>query len=100
MHATISGTIDYLEKDDDACLARIRRLIGAGRSPNEPMAVIVSACTSRQRVLETTLACCADDVQTAGLEPPAVVVMGEVVRLREHLDWLGKLGSQISEQED
>jgi uroporphyrin-III C-methyltransferase len=76
------------------------RLLGAGRSPDEPMAVIVSACTPRQQVLETTLACCADDVQTAGLEPPAVVVMGEVVRLREHLDWLGKLGSQISEQED
>ncbi|MDP7464142.1 MAG: uroporphyrinogen-III C-methyltransferase, partial [SAR324 cluster bacterium] len=75
------------------------RLLGAGRSPDEPMAVIVSACTPRQQVLETTLACCADDVQTAGLEPPAVVVMGEVVRLREHLDWLGKLGSQISEQE-
>jgi len=69
------------------------RLIGAGRSPNEPMAVIVSACTSRQRVLETTLARCADDVQTAGLEPPAVVVIGEVVRFRKQLDWLGKLGS-------
>jgi 3-methylcrotonyl-CoA carboxylase beta subunit len=28
MHAAISGTIDYREPDDDACLARLRRLIG------------------------------------------------------------------------
>src|SRR5436190_10569816 len=28
MHAAISGTIDYREKDDDACLERLRRLVG------------------------------------------------------------------------
>ncbi len=28
MHAGISGTVDYREPDDDACLARLRRLIG------------------------------------------------------------------------
>ena len=29
MHAAVSGTIDYREKDDDACLQRLRRLVGA-----------------------------------------------------------------------
>jgi acetyl-CoA carboxylase carboxyltransferase component len=29
MHAAISGTIDYREKDDEACIERLRRLIGA-----------------------------------------------------------------------
>src|SRR6058998_71635 len=29
MHAAISGTIDYREKDEDSCLARLRRLIDA-----------------------------------------------------------------------
>jgi len=28
MHARISGTIDYREPNDDACLARLRRLVG------------------------------------------------------------------------
>jgi 3-methylcrotonyl-CoA carboxylase beta subunit len=28
VHSAISGTIDYHEKDDDTCLARLRRLIG------------------------------------------------------------------------
>jgi acetyl-CoA carboxylase carboxyltransferase component len=31
MHARISGTIDYREPDDDACLARVRRLVEAIR---------------------------------------------------------------------
>jgi len=29
MHAAISGTIDYREPDDEACLERLRRLVGA-----------------------------------------------------------------------
>ena len=35
MHAAVSGTIDYHEKDDQACLERLRRLIKLGR-PDEP----------------------------------------------------------------
>lgn len=34
MHASVSGTIDYREPDDEACLARIRRLVAAQR-PDE-----------------------------------------------------------------
>jgi 3-methylcrotonyl-CoA carboxylase beta subunit len=35
MHAAISGTIDYHEKDDPACLQRLRRLIELSR-PDDP----------------------------------------------------------------
>src|SRR5205814_7381349 len=35
MHAQISGTIDYYEKDDDGCLARLRRLIDLARPDDE-----------------------------------------------------------------
>src|SRR2546423_1004930 len=35
MHAQISGTIDYYEKDDDGCLARLRRLIDLARPDGE-----------------------------------------------------------------
>ena len=44
-----------------------------------------------QRVLETTLGTCAVDVAASGIEPPAIVVVGEVVRLRAALDWLGAM---------
>ena len=66
-------------------------LIAAGRSPQEPVAFVCNAATSAQQVLETTLACAEADVAAAGIEPPAIVVVGEVVRLRPSLDWLGAL---------
>ena len=69
-------------------------LIRAGRSIGEPVAVVVSATTEAQEVLETTLGDAASAVAAAGLEPPAIVVVGEVVRLRAALDWLGALAGR------
>lgn len=65
------------------------RLIAEGRSPDEPVAFVCNATTPQQQVLETTLARAEADLVTAGLVPPAIVVVGEVVRLRAALDWLG-----------
>ncbi|KQU86166.1 uroporphyrin-III methyltransferase [Ensifer sp. Root31] len=71
-------------------------LIGAGRSPEEPVAFVCNAATPEQTVLETTLARAEADVIASGLEPPAIVVVGEVVRLRASLDWIGALdGRQL-----
>jgi uroporphyrin-III C-methyltransferase len=67
------------------------KLIAAGRSRDEPVAFVCNATTSAQRVLETTLGEATDAVMASGLEPPAIVVVGEVVRLRGSLDWLGAL---------
>ncbi len=64
-------------------------LIGGGRSPGELVAVIASAAMPEQEVLITTLGNCADDAALSGIQPPAIVVVGEVVRLRDGLDWLG-----------
>src|SRR5205823_3784734 len=33
MHASVSGTIDFHEKDDPACLERVRRLVAALPTP-------------------------------------------------------------------
>lgn len=65
------------------------QLIGAGRDPNEPVAVVSRASTEHQRVLETTLAQVAADVAAASLKAPALLVIGEVVRLRKKLNWRG-----------
>ena len=73
-------------------LARIARLlIDAGRAPDTPVALVARASTASQQVLETTLARAADDAAKSGLEPPALFVVGEVVRLRAGLDWQGAL---------
>ncbi|MCY1744205.1 uroporphyrinogen-III C-methyltransferase [Ensifer sp. SL37] len=66
-------------------------LIAGGRSTDEPVAFVCNAATPQQAVLETTLARAEADVAAAGLEPPAIVVVGEVVRLRAALDWIGAL---------
>ncbi|WP_440271519.1 uroporphyrinogen-III C-methyltransferase [Ensifer adhaerens] len=66
-------------------------LIAGGRSPDEPVAFVCNAATADQAVLETTLSRAEADVAAAGLEPPAIVVVGEVVRLRAALDWIGAL---------
>jgi uroporphyrin-III C-methyltransferase len=70
------------------------RLLAGGRAKDEPVAVISKATTREQTVLETTLGACAADVAKSGIEPPAMVVVGQVVRLRAALDWLGAIGGR------
>jgi len=67
------------------------KLVEAGRSPDDPVAIVSQASTCDQSVLETTLAAAATDCAEAGVEPPAIVCVGEVVSLRKTLDWLGAL---------
>ena len=56
--------------------------------PSEPVAIVCNATTDKQQVLETTLEWAERDLVVAGLSPPAIVVVGEVVALRSALDWL------------
>ncbi|MFQ5783688.1 MAG: uroporphyrinogen-III C-methyltransferase [Alphaproteobacteria bacterium] len=65
------------------------KLLAAGRNAETPVAIVSKATTPAQRVLVTTLGACVADSRASGIEPPAIVVVGEVVRLRETLDWLG-----------
>jgi uroporphyrin-III C-methyltransferase len=67
----------------------VDRLIAGGRRPDEPVAIVSRATTPEQQVLTSTLG---DAVATAaGSETPAIIVVGEVVRLRAGLDWMGAL---------
>lgn len=65
------------------------RLLAAGRSPDEPAAIVSRASTAEQQVVETTLGAMAADARAAEVPTPALVVVGEVVRLRRQLDWHG-----------
>ena len=60
-------------------------LVKRGRDAATPVAVICDGTLPAQRVLTSTLADVAADAERAGIRPPAVVVIGEVVRLRELL---------------
>lgn len=66
-------------------------LIASGRSPAEAAAIVVRASLPDQRVMETTLGTAAKDAQAQDLRPPGLFVVGDVVRLRAGLDWLGAM---------
>ncbi|WP_319531115.1 uroporphyrinogen-III C-methyltransferase [uncultured Cohaesibacter sp.] len=65
------------------------KLLAAGRDPEEGAAIICNATTPRQAVLVSDLQSIAEETEKSGLKPPALFVVGNVVRMREGLDWLG-----------
>jgi len=67
------------------------RLIAAGRRADEPVAIVSKATTPAQRVLVTSLAKAAAAAAEAGIEGPTIIAVGEVVRLRAALDWIGEV---------
>ena len=70
-----------------ALASTTRRLIEAGRSPDEPAATIEWATTGRQRVVVADLGSIAERAAAEGLSPPATTVIGPVVALRSQLKW-------------
>ena len=82
-------------------LGRLRRitrsLMAAGRRDDTPAAVIRSATTESQVTVAGTLANIAD--RASHLKPPAVIVIGDVVRLGESLDWYSSTPSPVGGEE-
>ena len=85
--ATGPGTLVILMGQDLLPLIA-QALIRHGRSPETPAACIERGTTKDQRVVVSTLERLADEVEAAGLKAPVTTVVGEVVRLREQLQWL------------
>lgn len=66
-----------------------RELIAKGKDPNTPAMAVRWATRADQQTIVSTLAGIAD--AAAQLKPPVTFVIGEVVHLRDKLDWFGKL---------
>jgi len=63
----------------------VPRLIAHGRAADTPVALIQEGTTPKQLIVTGTLT---DIVQkTRQIRPPAVLIVGEVVRLQEQLNW-------------
>lgn len=65
----------------------VSRLIKHGLPPDMPVALIRWGTTPAQLTVSGTLATIVERVRSAGLKPPAVIVVGRVVSLREALKW-------------
>jgi uroporphyrinogen III methyltransferase/synthase len=68
-----------------------RRLIEAGRDPQTPAAVVAMASTPQQKTVTAPLAELPATARRAGIAPPALTFVGEVVTLREKLTWFERL---------
>nr|MBA2558294.1 uroporphyrinogen-III synthase [Propionibacteriales bacterium] len=64
-----------------------RALQAAGRSPETPVAMTSVGTTTEQKTVVSTLADIAADAKAAGIAPPEITVVGEVVMMREALSW-------------
>ena len=73
------------------------RLTDGGRRVDEPVAIVSKATLDEEAVLESTLGRCVEDLAASDIEPPAMIVIGDVVRLRAGLDWVGALGGRVLE---
>ena len=67
------------------------KLLAAGRLSHEPLAFVSRAATPTQQVIQSTLGSAAADAEKHDVKAPAIVVLGDVVTLREGLDWWGAL---------
>jgi uroporphyrinogen III methyltransferase/synthase len=64
-----------------------RQLVAKGRDPRTPAAVIEKGATLAQRTVTGTLTDLAQKAREAAIQPPAILVVGEVVELRQRLQW-------------
>jgi siroheme synthase len=69
-------------------------LIAAGRSPETPAAVVRWGTYEGQQTVTGTLRTIRVEAERAGLLAPGVIVVGEVVALRERLNWFEQRATQ------
>ena len=66
----------------------VPKLLAGGRAPETPAAVVMDGTLPSQRVVRATLATLPARAREAGMRAPAVIVIGDVVSLRESLSWV------------
>lgn len=75
-----------------------RQLMAHGLRASMPMAVIENGTTKAQRVLVGTVQTMADLVVAQGFKSPSLIIVGEVVSLRQKLQWFeNRVGGQATQ---
>jgi uroporphyrinogen III methyltransferase/synthase len=87
--ATGVGTIVFLMTVKNISMV-CQKLIENGRSAETAVAVVRWGTRADQKTLTGTLSTIADLVREKDIKPPAVMVVGDVVKLRETLKWVEK----------
>lgn len=67
-----------------------RQLVRHGMPPDTPAAAVEKGTLPEQRTVRADLATLAQRVHEAGVSPPALIIIGSVVGLRDSLSWFEK----------
>ena len=65
-------------------------LIAHGRGPATPVAIVEQGTTRNQRTLTGTLGTLAEKVKGVSVHAPTLLIVGDVVTLRDKLEWFGE----------
>ena len=67
-----------------------KQLVAHGLPKETPVALVQQGTTRKQRVYLETLGSLADLAQRESLQPPTIIIVGEVVGLQKKLSWFGE----------
>lgn len=67
-----------------------KKLLQSGKASDTPVALVRWGTTSKQETISGTLDDIVEKVKASGLKPPAVIVVGSVVSLRDKMKWFEK----------
>jgi len=68
----------------------VENLMEHGRSPGTPVAIIQNGTVPEQKTIVGKLQDITEKAQGEGVKPPAIIVVGDIVNLRNELDWFEK----------
>ena len=74
------------------------QLVAHGMGAEMPAAVVEKGTTLDQRVVTGNLGNLASRVAAGGLESPCLIIVGEVVRLRDSLAWFGPAQGLVAQE--
>jgi uroporphyrinogen III methyltransferase / synthase len=81
-----SGTLVFLMGVKNLPMI-VKRLTECGKASDTPVALVRWGTTSNQKTVTGTLETIVDRVREAGLTSPSIIVVGEVVTLRDTMQW-------------
>lgn len=76
--------------------AIIDSLLAVGRDPHTPVAIVENGTTDQHRKIITTINSLSAAIETDQIRSPAILIIGAVVELAEHLEWFVPTVSQMT----
>ncbi len=73
------------------------QLLAYGKPPSTPVALIHWGTTTNQQTMTGTLATIAEVAKNAQVKNPSMIIVGEVVQLREKINWFEPMLQSLEE---